>query len=318
MARRKNSRHMLSINRKNYFHIIDAVNHFNNALDDLENDMSVIACCESLFKALNKLQTASINDNTNSSSKPHSESKNFIRLIENSFSDEEKIDFLTKTELINLIELSPPIMNHRILKDANYDPMNINLDLEREASAVHRELKECYMKSCSDKKSKYRDDVIKKTANLLYIIRSNIAHGEKTPKGPDIRKIERDTAVSKVAIPLLIFLFKSIVGGSDQNLIAYGTIAPGNINHQIISDINGKWIKCKINGKIKTIDGLPVFDWILSEKTIVADLFNSNDLPKNWSNIDKFEGSMYKRRLIPAEIDDNTYIIGNIYLARTP
>lgn len=315
--REKIHKHMIVITKKNYSHVIEAVNHYNNALDDLDKDMPVVACCETLYKALNKLQTAWINDNTHIQRKPQTESKSFIQLIDNSLVGKNRPDFLTKNELINFIELSPPVMNHRILKDANYDPMNIDPGLAKEASAVHRELKECYLKYTRERNPKYQNDIISKTGNLLYIIRSNIAHGEKTPKGPDLKKMERDIAVSKVSIPLLMYLFKSIIGEPDQYLIAYGTIAPGNINHGILSDLKGEWSRCKINGKINDINRLPVFHWALDEKPIDTDLFYSKDLPVNWPNIDKFEGSMYKRRLIPAEIFDNNFIVGNIYLGST-
>ena len=37
--------------------------------------------------------------------------------------------------------------------------------------------------------------VVKKTAELLYIVRSNMAHGEKTKYGPDIDKRKRGVSV---------------------------------------------------------------------------------------------------------------------------
>lgn len=308
---------MLTITKKNYSHIIEAVNHYNNALDDLDNEMPIIACCDTLFKALNKLQTAWINDDANLQRKSQSESKNFIQLIDNSFLGQNRSDILTKKELLDLIELSPPILNHRILRDADYDPMNINPVLEKDASAVHLELKEYLMKYRIEKKPNFQNEIIRKSGNLLYIIRSNIAHGEKTPKGPDMKKIERDIAVSKVTVPLLLYLFQTIIGEPDHYLISYGTLAPSNINHRIILNLKGNWIKCKINGRIQDIHGLPVFNWSIDETSIDADLFHSKDLPKNWINIDKFEGSLYKRRLIPAKLDDNNFIIGNIYLSST-
>lgn len=97
-------------------------------------------------------------------------------------------------------------------------------------------------------------------------------------------------------------------------MVVYGTLAPGKANHDILSDIQGYWEDCTVNGRTDEIDGLPFFDWQPGGPSIKAHLFISDSLPDSWDELDRFEGSKYKKILLPVR-KNHGICIANIYVA---
>jgi hypothetical protein len=64
---------------------------------------------------------------------------------------------------------------------------------------------------CSDNQER----VMKRLAELLYVVRSNNAHGEKTPYGPDIEKLKQDEMVCSIIIPIQLALLMLILDRPD-------------------------------------------------------------------------------------------------------
>lgn len=105
-------------------------------------------------------------------------------------------------------------------------------------------------------------------------------------------------------------------------LIIYGSLAPGETNHHIISHINGIWLKAFIKGKIidngwSTRTGYPEFQRIDDSSERVEVLaFISEDLEKYWDYIDEFEGTeQYKRVTISCELENGKVVDAFIYEA---
>jgi gamma-glutamylcyclotransferase (GGCT)/AIG2-like uncharacterized protein YtfP len=102
----------------------------------------------------------------------------------------------------------------------------------------------------------------------------------------------------------------------DHVLIAYGSLRPGEKNHNVVHHINGYWISGIVHGELGRWMEYPQF--IPNSETpgpIEVQVLISNQLPENWQKIDKFEGNAYMRVLLPVETADGT-IIGNIYVRR--
>lgn len=156
--------------------------------------------------------------------------------------------------------------------------------------------------------------VIKRLAELLYVVRSNIAHGEKIPYGPDLAKKARDEQVCVSVIPLQQLLFDMLLGQPCKKLISYGTLAPGQSDHQLLSDLPGQWEECVIRGSVHLDQELCAYSWSPTGAEHKANLFMSQDLPMNWQRIDKFEGARYKRRLVPAEMQSGV-TVAHAYVA---
>lgn len=113
---------------------------------------------------------------------------------------------------------------------------------------------------------------------------------------------------------------------SNTSLIVYGSLAPGESNHHIISHIDGIWRKAKIKGKI--IDngwskrlvpqelGYPEFKSVPSGKEDILEVlvFMSEQLELYWQDIDEFEGTEdYRRISISCVLDTGDEIIASIY-----
>lgn len=291
--------------------IIDAVIHFNEAKDRMDQRPSKTEVARILFDALNKIQTEwvlrSVND-------PMGEVKAFQTMILEILKTEARDFFFNSDELKNLVVFEPQIMNHDTLRRHGYRPdVKVELDLIKKASEEHQKLRIAYDDLLAQKVKEVEDRVLKRAAELLYVVRSNIAHGEKTPYGPDLEKKERDEQVSSVMIPVQLMLFDMLLDYPSQKLFTYGTISPGKPNHSILSGLKGEWKRCATKGQLKEVNGLPMFCWIPFGPQIEGQLFFSQDLPKQWARLDQFEGASYKRRMISVITNMGTSV-ANVYL----
>ena len=267
--------------------------------------------CRYLFDALNKTWTA-FNDFQGELGRADIQS--FTQLLIEGIPNKYIEEFVESKELQDLVNFEPQIMNHNTLRRNGYRPdQEIEPQLVKKASREHSKVVNAYNKYLFHQNDEVKERVIKRVAELLYIVRSNIAHGEKTPYGPDLKKKKRDEEVCKVIIPLQRLLLNVLFDYPDRKLVVYGTLTPGNVNHQIISEIQGDWGNCVVNGHVREINGLTFFSWDPHGPPLKAQLFTSSLLPNRWKQIDEFEGSSYKRILIPIAKNDEI-AIANIYV----
>jgi gamma-glutamylcyclotransferase (GGCT)/AIG2-like uncharacterized protein YtfP len=295
-------------NHKDVGHLVGAIVHFNRGREIAEN--SAVEVARTLFNGLNKLQTQWL---LHQSEPDLGEVKAFQSMILDSLQPEARNDLLRSTELRSVVAFEPKILNHDVLNRCHYRPgSEIEPRLFSEASEVHRKLTHAFSEVVSGDAAT-EDRVIKRTAELLYIVRSNLAHGEKTPYGPDVAKRQRDEAVCKVINPLQEILIDCLLGYPSRKLVVYGTLAPGQPNHDVVEDISGTWSHCVVRGSVLRQLGFPVLSWNPSGPEIQAQLLVSADLPHSWSRLDAFEGSAYRRHLIPA-IHDDELIMANVYV----
>ena len=118
----------------------------------------------------------------------------------------------------------------------------------------------------------------------------------------------------RAVISVQLLLVNLLLDKPDGRLVIYGTLAPGRENHDVIEDLRGTYCDCAVHGRITEVDGLPYFTWAPSADSLGAQLFCSNQLPEKWDDLDRFEGSGYKRRLIPAT-SDGGLSVASIYLS---
>lgn len=279
-------------------HITEALVHFNHAIGMSTDRASKVGMARTLFDGLNKLQTEWIVDQADQNL---GEVKAFQTMILSELRPIATDSLVRSPELRSLVMLNPKVMDHDVLRDGGYRPhVAIDETLSRKATKIHRKLEKAY-RELDANGGEAHDRAIKCVAELLYIIRSNIAHGEKTPYGPDLEKRERDEKVCTCVVPLQELLIDMILDHPSRKLVSYGTLAPGQANHAVTSDLKGEWEECIIQGTINQHDGLPRFSWKLDGSVQVAKLFTSDDLPNHWGRLDQFEGNEYRRQLIPAK-----------------
>ncbi len=265
--------------------------------------------CKILFDALNKAWTAFNRDNYDPQ---RGDSSSFANMIRKGMRDNSTQELLSSREVADLAKLKPPILDHNTLKKEGYTPNTpIQPDLLELASSQHRELKEQYAEY-NQSPTRVEKGLVRKLARLLYVVRSNIAHGEKTPYGPDRSKMERDESVSGVVIPVQRKILDLLLDNPNQKLVVYGTLAPSEANEDILKDLQGVWQDCIIRGNIELSDGLKYFDWIPEGSEVRAKIFFAVSLPSRLPLLDSFEGSNYRRIWIPALVD-GTYHVACVY-----
>ncbi len=273
-----------------------------------------ITVCRNLFDALNQAWTA-FSDYQERRGEPDNQS--FRRLLSEGMPDNHVREFLQSRELQDLVEFEPHIMNHDVLRRRGYRPsQEIDPRLRRDASEAHRKLANAYKRH----RRPFPDDAItplvKKTAALLYVVRSNIAHGEKAALGnPGSEEAKRDDEVSRKMIPIQSKLLDLIFDRPSQKLVVYGMLAPGAPGEYVLKGMEGAWQRCKIVGEIIVREGLKYFRSYPGTDEIDCYLFSSDHLPERWSNLDAFEGNNYNRVLIPAKIA-NRWVVANVYEGR--
>jgi gamma-glutamylcyclotransferase (GGCT)/AIG2-like uncharacterized protein YtfP len=258
---------------------------------------SKVDTARTLFDGLNKLQTEWLMSQTD---QQLGEVKAFQTMILHGLSSEARDSLLRSAEIQSLVALNPTIMNHDKLRRGGYRPdVAIEPNLARDATEEHRKLKNAY-RDLHGNCDEISERVIKRVAALLYVVRSNIAHGEKTPYGPDVDKRRRDEEVCACVVPIQELLVDLLLGEPSKKLISYGTLAPGQPNHSLISDLAGAWAECVVRGTMNQQDGFSRFIWNPTGSEQTASLLSSDCLPDNWNRIDQFEGKEYRRQLIPA------------------
>ncbi len=219
-------------------------------------------------------------------------------------------------EILALANFAPQILNVKTLRESErYVPGEpIPPKLKTDASIEHRQLANAHKCWCDEPKEETRVQTLKKLGTLLYVVRSNIAHGEKTMHGPDSAKAERDRQVCEVALPVIHTVADVLLDHPTQKLIAYGTLRPSEPNHKVLEPLTEqKWMDIEVEGTmVDRGGGLKGFRWCDSRTRHKAMLLKSPQLPSFWGRLDSFEGSAYRRTLATALVGEVT-VVGTIY-----
>lgn len=219
-------------------------------------------------------------------------------------------------EMLALANFVGHIMNVKTLRESElYVPGSaIPPKLKSDASAEHRQLANAFQRWSDDRKEEARTQTLKKLGSLLYCVRSNIAHGEKTMRGPDFAKAERDRQVCEITLPMIGTVAEVLLDHPTQKLIAYGTLKPSEPNHGVLKPLTDQeWLDIEIEGTMVDRDGgLKGFRWCDSKSRHKAMLLKSSQLPSFWERLDSFEGSSYRRTLATASVGEIT-VVAMIY-----
>ena len=212
-------------------------------------------------------------------------------------------------------EFTPYIMNHNTLMSENYDPFSITESIRNKASKDHRQLLDVWHRHNDGPSDSVLRELLAKLAQLMFIVRCNIAHSEKTPNGPDLAKAERDHLVSQTTSKVIEELFDILFERPSQRLAVYGTLAPGQPNASQLGGLDGEWCEGVVEGDIEERNGLPQFRWRLGGTQNAIRVFRSAQLCDHFARLDRFEGPEYWRILVPVVVDGRTFVM-NIYEAQ--
>ena len=103
-----------------------------------------------------------------------------------------------------------------------------------------------------------------------------------------------------------------------NKLFIYGTLAPGQQNHHVLSDLAGEWEQATVNGTLVNEGwgsghGCPGLIPSKEASEVEGYIFTSQDLAKNWDMLDNFEGEDYKREEITATLRGGDEVTAYVY-----
>lgn len=89
----------------------------------------------------------------------------------------------------------------------------------------------------------------------------------------------------------------------DRALAVYGTLAPGEPNHHLVADIDGRWVEGAVRGhrfvaRWRDRPGYPGFLPDPGGPVVPVLVLVSEFLDRHWDRLDDFEGPGYRRREI--------------------
>ncbi|HXV90820.1 MAG TPA: gamma-glutamylcyclotransferase family protein [Gemmatimonadales bacterium] len=111
--------------------------------------------------------------------------------------------------------------------------------------------------------------------------------------------------------------------GASRRLAVYGSLAPGEVNHHAIADLPGTWEDAIVTGVLQppepgSTSHFPALRWRAGGPPVAARLFVSDALPAQWGRLDAFEGTAYRRILVPVHSESGALIaVANLYADAT-
>ncbi|MDQ3973018.1 MAG: hypothetical protein M3276_01525 [Actinomycetota bacterium] len=263
--------------------LADGLIHINTARAvDNRSPGAVLGACESLFKALNKLMSAF--QVARPRGQAHeTDTSTLCRLIAE-VPPAEADALWDSGSVKQLIDLEPPIEDHFVLR--RYLLTHDIPPTEREeARAAHERLKRRYGRYTDRPNTENRRKLGAALAELLWVVGSNLAHGEKTAAGRDDARNERNRQVSAVTVGV-IHLLDVVLGHPNRKLLVYGTLAPGRADHSQLAAVDGTWIEITVRGVLGEVEGLPAFRWNPHGKLQQLSCLSPNTFPttgRSWT-----------------------------------
>jgi len=108
-------------------------------------------------------------------------------------------------------------------------------------------------------------------------------------------------------------------------LAVYGTLAPGRPNHHVVAPLGGAWTTGAVEGDLAPSGwgaalGYPAFHPRPGGPSVAVQVLHSSALPDAWPRLDAFEGSEYRRILVPVWAPGGTtgrqlLTVANLYAA---
>ena len=109
---------------------------------------------------------------------------------------------------------------------------------------------------------------------------------------------------------------------ADCRLATYGSLAPGRPNHHQLEGLDGRWLHGRVTGVLVDAGwgaslGYPALVLDPAGPGIDVDVFESVDLPGQWTRLDVFEGPGYRRVVTTVQTALGA-VKASIYVLRSP
>jgi gamma-glutamylcyclotransferase (GGCT)/AIG2-like uncharacterized protein YtfP len=109
--------------------------------------------------------------------------------------------------------------------------------------------------------------------------------------------------------------------GASRSLAVYGSLVPGGSNHYLVQPLGGEWSRGHVEGeRYETGWGAPqgyaAMRWIPGAPPIDVHVLITPALTDFWPTLDAFEGSDYRRSLVPVMRAGRLVAVANLYECR--
>ena len=111
---------------------------------------------------------------------------------------------------------------------------------------------------------------------------------------------------------------------ASSRLAVYGSLAPGESNHHVLACIAGTWRRGWVEGDLHAEGwgaphGYPGLVWRRSGPRCPVSVMESQELDAHWERLDAFEGSDYRRIVVPVFglSGNDESLASNIYVIRS-
>lgn len=111
--------------------------------------------------------------------------------------------------------------------------------------------------------------------------------------------------------------------GCSERLAVYGSLAPGRENYHVVQPLGGEWSEGVVEGDLTRYGwgsaiGYPALRLRPGGPAVAVRVLESGALPLAWPGLDEFEGTEYRRVLVPVwssgATEDRTLLtVANLY-----
>jgi gamma-glutamylcyclotransferase (GGCT)/AIG2-like uncharacterized protein YtfP len=275
--------------------------------------------CKDCFGTLNRIwstlyQLPEYDESALPQDELSSESVRLTSLLKTLHSD-QRSDLLARPSVKAFAEFEPSIFSHGARGVVTHFLQDVSPEAREAAAKDHEAFKRGWGRWQST--GAKGPDALRRLSRAVLVVRNNMAHGEKTRVGPDPARAERNRAVAKVVLPVLMDMIDFVLDHPSHKFVAYGTLRPGQPGHAVLKNVDGAWSSVTLHGVVHEKDGLPAFSHSGHADGVAAELLVSKDLPDHWRRLDEFEGARYERHL-GLYRGDGALGIGNVYVWQGP
>lgn len=117
--------------------------------------------------------------------------------------------------------------------------------------------------------------------------------------------------------PELLASIAAVFAAADSRLATYGSLSPGESNHDQLAGLPGDWKNGAVWGRLEDRGwgaglGFPGLRPDAEGSPVPVRLFRSPRLPRAWDRLDRFEGPAYRRELVPVAAPAGV-MLANLY-----
>lgn len=210
-----------------------------------------------------------------------------------------------------LARFTPLIMDMRMVRDrmpgypAGATREQIPKELVNAATGQHRALAATHRAWQAGEVS--GDDVLRQLARLLYLVRSNIAHGEKTDDPSDLERWIRDRNVCGVALPAAVAVIEGLFAFPSEHLITTGPYQRWPLSP--LRKLSGEWSRAYMNGYINAAG----FRWQTHAPPVEVSVFTCAELRNWWAPLDELYGPSVLRLPTPVRSKGGAAFVAQVY-----